>query len=276
MDVLLTWVGSRDPGWNNPRTKKFEPGPILSLLDARRFDRIHLLFNLFSPVDDFRKRATDLQRVIDRRLKGTTVVQKPVDLVSVIDYIELFRVANDSVQAILGEYRGRNDADFFVYLSPGTPQMQAVWILLVQSGLLPAHMIEGTPPDLLAPGAPRWREVNLSIPNFPQVANPNETARMIGILQAQNDNLLAQNQMLAGENAALKAGANLLGDEITESFSLPAYLVAQERALFVRALHEAAGNAAEAARRLGITPAAFRARATTLGVRARRARNSQT
>ncbi len=215
------------------------------------------------------------QRVIEKQLKSTAVTQVPVDLVSVTDYVELFRVTNHAAQAILKAHQN-HDAAYYVYLSPGTPQMQAVWVLLVQSGLLPAIMIQGTPPDLLAPGAPHSRELNLSIPEFPQVANPNETERIVAILERQNENLVAQNQLLSAENAAHKVGASQANKTIDEGFNLPAYLMSQERALYVRALIEAEGNAAEAARRLGITPPAFRARAASLGVRPRRARESPT
>ncbi len=41
MDIPLTWVGARDPAWQNLRTKRLEPGPILSLLQSRRFGAVH-------------------------------------------------------------------------------------------------------------------------------------------------------------------------------------------------------------------------------------------
>lgn len=270
MDVLLTWVGARDPGWHNPRTKQMEPGPILSLLHARHFDVVYLLLNLYSRTDDFRSRATAVLRNCERHFPSVRVRQKPVDLVSVTDYREVFHAVNHCCQEILvGE--GLDDRDYFVYLSPGTPQMQAVWILLVQSGLLPARMIEATPPDLVEPGASRWREVDLSIQGFPQVVNPGETVRLVRVLQAQNDNLLAENRRLRAEVELLKAGGHLNPEgEISGDFDLRAYLMAEERALYVRALDHAGGKAAEAARLLGVDPAAFRARAVTLGVRQRR------
>jgi transcriptional regulator with GAF, ATPase, and Fis domain len=67
-----------------------------------------------------------------------------------------------------------------------------------------------------------------------------------------------------------RAGDVATDDEIPEGFHLRDFLAAHERALFVRALNQASGNASEAARLLGIQPHAFRARATTLAVRARR------
>jgi len=270
MDILLTWVGARDPAWQNPRTKRLEPGPIISLLQSRRFDVVYLLLNLESKVDDFRQRATSVLRNCQRHFPTVRVCQKPVDLISVTDYREIFFVTNDAVQDILGE-EGREGCNFFVYLSPGTPQMQTVWVLLVQSGLLPARMIESTPPDLLAPGTPRWREVDLTIQGFPQVVNPGETARLVGVLQARSENLAAENRRLRAENDLLRTGAGVsAGDAIPEGFQLREHLLLRERALYVLALERSRGNAAEAARLLGVDPPAFRARAATLGVRRRK------
>ncbi len=276
MDVLLTWVGARDPAWQNPRTGRLEPGPILSLLRSRRFDVVYLLLNLFSPVDDFRRRATAVLRNCERHFPSVRVSQKPVDLVSVTNYREIFHLTSDVVQGILDE-EGRDGRRYFVYLSPGTPQMQTVWVLLVQSGLLPAQMIEATPPDLLEPGAPTWREVDLSIQDFPQVVNPGETVRLMSVLQAQNDNLLAENRRLRAEVELLRTGGALLSEGgIGEGFRLREYLMAQERVFYVRALEQCKGNASEAARLLGIEPAALRARAVTMGIRRRRRMLTQT
>lgn len=271
MDVLLTWVGSHDPAWRNHRTGRQEPGPILSLLKSRRFDAVYLLLNI-SDHDDFAARATAVLRACERYFPTTRVKQRPVDLVSVTDYRELYRAMNHECQAIIKE-EGRKDRVYFVFLSPGTPQMQTTWVLLVQSGLLPATMIQTTPPDLLAPGAPPWRTVDLSLPDFPQVVSPGETARRLGMLEAQRDNLLAENQRLSAELALARAGAGAPGgDAIPDGFSLRDYLAAQERAMYTRAYQQAGGNAAAAARLLGVEPAAFRARAATLGIRPRRRR----
>lgn len=270
MDVLLTWVGSRDPMWRNPRTGQRQPGPILSLLQHRQFDAVYLLLN-FSQVEDFPQRATAVLRACELYFPSIRAKQRPVELISPTDYCEIFRVTNHEVQRILRE-EGREEREYFVYLSPGTPQMQTIWVLLVQSGLLPARMIQTTPPDLMAPGAPPWREVDLSLPNFPQVVNPGETTRLIGVLEAQNSNLRAEKRRLEAEVELLRSGASRAVDGvIPPGFRLRDVLAAQERAFFVQALEQAGGNAAGAALLLGIEPAAFRARAVTLGVRPRRA-----
>lgn len=270
MDVLLTWVGSRDPYWTNRRTGKAnDPGPILSLLKHRKFGVVYLLFNLYSPHDDYRHRATQVQRYCQRYFPTVTVKQRPIDLVSVIDYQEIFRVANHECQAILKEEGAGHD--YYVYLSPGTPQMQTVWVLLVQSGLLQATMIDATPEDLLTPGKRAWRVVDLSLASLPQVVNPGETARVLGILETQNANLAAENRRLKTELRLREAGASAPVDgAIGAGFRLPEYLRAQEQALYVRALEQAKSNGAEAARLLGIEPHTFRAGAERLGIRQRR------
>ena len=189
MEILLTWVGSRDPAWDNPRTRQREFGPILALLQSRHFDTVYLLFNLDSAADHdgltFPRRATTVQRWCERNMPSTTIRQQPLNIISVIDYRELYRVTNDTCQRLLMD-EGRDGHSYFVFLSPGTPQMQTIWVLLVQSGLLPARMIATTPQDLVAPGYPIWQEVDLSMPSFPQVVSPGETARVLGVLEAQN------------------------------------------------------------------------------------------
>jgi hypothetical protein len=190
----------------------------------------------------------------------------------VIDYEEIYRLTNDACQRILTE-EGQDGRSYYVYLSPGTPQMQTIWVLLVQSGLLPARMLDATPPHLVAPGMRTWREVDLSLSNFPQVVSPGETARRVGVLEKQNENLSAENRRLKAELGLRQAGAALPpGDEIAPGFDLNEYLRAQERALYSRAFDQANGNAAAAARVLGIAPHTFRAGAQRLSVRGRRHR----
>jgi DNA-binding NtrC family response regulator len=53
-------------------------------------------------------------------------------------------------------------------------------------------------------------------------------------------------------------------------------LLAEERAYMIRALEQAGGNAARAARLLGIAPRTLRARLEALGVRPRRLQKQET
>jgi sigma54-dependent transcription regulator len=224
-EILLTWVGSRDPGWINPRTGQLEFGPVLSLLASRTFAVVYLLFNLETRTsDDFRKRANEVLRIAQKQLPEVEVKHRPVDVISVTDYRELYRLVNRETQDIV---RGEGpEAQFYAFLSPGTPQMQTVWVLLVQSALLPAKMIETTPRDLLQPGEPLWREVDLSLTPLPQVVTPDERERELGVLEAQRDNLLAENRRLLAEIEIARNGSiGDLGSLRDSPFSLRQHLL---------------------------------------------------
>lgn len=268
-DTLLTWVGSRDPTWWNPRTGSDELGPILSLLESRRFSTMYLFFNIGGHSEEFTQRANATLRACQRLTPEMKVVHRPVTLMSVVDYREIFRVMNHECQRVL-DLEGVRRRALYVYLSPGTPQMQTVWILLVQSGLLPARMIDAVPRDLLPPGTPNWREVDLSIPNFPQIVSPEEAERVVGILQSQVDNLTSENNRLRAEIELATVGQVVDEVQPGEGFNLRQHLIAHERVIYARALERSGGNAAKAARLIGVDPAAFRARAATLGIRKRR------
>lgn len=268
-EALLSWVGSRDPTWWNPRSGQDELGPILSLLESREFSTIYLFFNVGGRTEEFAQRANAVLHACQRLVPNTKVIHRPIELVSVVDYREIFRVVNHECQRILSQHPPPRP-DFYVYLSPGTPQMQTVWILLVQSGLLPARMIDAVPKDLLPPGTPNWREVDLSIPNFPQIVSPDEAERVVGILQSQVDNLTAENNRLRSELELAATDTVVNEARLEDGFDLRQYLVAQERVIYSRALEQSGGNAAKAARLVGVDPPAFRARAVTLGVRKRR------
>jgi Regulator of RNA terminal phosphate cyclase len=274
--VLLTWVGQHDPYARNPRTKQPEEGPILSLLNEREFDTVYVLLNIFSQKDDFKERATGVLRAVERRFPKTRVVQKPLDVISVTDYTEIYRFTNDVCQQVLREH-GTDGVQYFVYLSPGTPQMQTVWVLLVQSGLFPATMLLGTEAYLVEPGAPRVREVDLSLPNFPQVVSPKEASRLIGIVEAQRDSLNRENLELKAKLANVQAGGTAIDadQEIPSNFTLHEHLRAVERAYYAKALAAAEGRASDAARLLGVEGPTFRARAATFGLRPRRASDSR-
>jgi len=266
----LTWVGTRDPEWINTRTRKQEVGPILSLLRARRFDDVQLLVDVDNK--NMGQRSAAVVRQLRRVAPDTRVRQRPVRLFSVTDYVEIFRVTNAACQDILAERRPDPADQFFVYLSPGTPQMQTVWVLLVQSGLLPARMLDATPPDQHLGDRPYWREVDLTLQDFPQVVDPGEYARQIGVLQARNANLEAANRALHDKLTTLQDETRPTEDTIPDNFDLDASLAARERVWYERALAECDGNAAEAARRLRVHPHTFRARAEALGLRPRRVR----
>lgn len=99
--------------------------------------------------------------------------------------------------------------------------------------------------------------------------SPEANRRALGVLQAQIDTLKA-------ENAALKAAPYQPSSEPIvlplEGPSLADVLADIEYSYYARAFEQAGGNCAEAARLLGLNPAAYRKRAVQLGLYERRPR----
>jgi len=116
------------------------------------------------------------------------------------------------------------------------------------------------------------REVDLSLPNFPQVVSPGETAGQLGILEARLKTLNLEKLELQAQLKESQAGVSPTDSTIPPGFSLPEHLRAEEAANYARALAQTEGRATEAAQLLGVEPHTLRARSATLGLRPRRAR----
>jgi transcriptional regulator with PAS, ATPase and Fis domain len=108
-------------------------GPIAQALDWRRFDRLELLCDY--PRDQVESYLDWL------RLRTDTAVElHPVSLPSPMDFGAIYRVVRDRLTALIGATR---PPKLTFHLSPGTPAMAAVWILLAKSRF-PAELIQSS------------------------------------------------------------------------------------------------------------------------------------
>lgn len=253
MQVLLTWVGGRDPRWQNTRNGEMETGPVLGLLEARRFDQVYLLHTVAGPAGDFPRKARQVAEEC-RRL-GIPATPKVVDVASPTDYEGLF----EHVKELAGEVvavHGREGVEYFVFLSPGTPQMQSTSARLVQTGVLPARLIKADHPRLRSPGAPAWHYVEPS-----EITGPDQSARRIEELEAHCARLRDEVRRLEAELAAARAGGGAAeAGTISPGFHLPTYIKATQRAFDERALRQANGDIPKAAGLLGEKPPTYRKR----------------
>jgi transcriptional regulator with PAS, ATPase and Fis domain len=131
--VLFAWLGRTD------LRAPAEPdvvgtGPIAQAVDARPFDEVHLLSDYPSDVVApylawLRARTKARVEVVHAPLSGPT------------DFGEIYEAAGRAVQQCLGD-RPTNVRVAF-HLSPGTPAMAAVWILLGKTRF-PAELLESS------------------------------------------------------------------------------------------------------------------------------------
>src|SRR5262245_55311127 len=120
MRILVAWIGNADlrgPTSDNAS----DSGPIAQAVAARQFDRLVLLFN------------QDPKRVEEfvAWLKARTAAEiqlEPVTLSSPTNIGEIYPAAVAVLEGVRNQFG--SDAELTFHLSPGTPAMAVVWILL--------------------------------------------------------------------------------------------------------------------------------------------------
>lgn len=185
--ALLTWsdagtVGPK-PAHHAPRPKT-DRGPILRLLDQPEsvYDAVWIL-----TIPAGAAPAGALAAQIGEHAEVRVV---PVDDPS--DYAALFR----ELGPIAKEARRAFAPPAFaldVLLSAGTPQAQTLFVILVQSGLLAARMLQVIPAVFVGAGGSPVREVRLDIEGFPEIrALRRELARLRERVRGQPGPLIGE------------------------------------------------------------------------------------
>ena len=98
-----------------------EPGPIKTLLEHEVFDEVHLLSN----------QEAGLARRLAKWL-GCKATVHQVEIANPTDYLSIFKAA-DGVLARVLDRPDRQGVELCLHLSPGTPAMTAIWVLLGKS-----------------------------------------------------------------------------------------------------------------------------------------------
>jgi transcriptional regulator with PAS, ATPase and Fis domain len=129
--VLVSWIGRTDLRAGYGETS-VGPGPIGQAVQDDSYSSIHLL-------SDF---AADKAESFMEWLAGKTdsrIQLHPIKLSSPTNFGEIYQGA----VSVLNEIRGAG-AEITYHLSPGTPAMQSVWILLAKT-THPARLIQSSP-----------------------------------------------------------------------------------------------------------------------------------
>lgn len=132
MPILVAWLGNTDLRAADSQDSG-EQGPILGAIKAIAFDAVHLLTDHGSP-----KTRAYTQWL--SKQTGVPVTSHQVKLTSPTSFEEIFRAANDVIGGIR---RDSPSASLTFHLSPGTPAMAAVWLLLAKTRH-PAQLIESS------------------------------------------------------------------------------------------------------------------------------------
>lgn len=168
MRILMTFAGNRDPDYEHSRTKKRMAGPILTLLrhmgTKQKFDVIELFFT--NDGAEMKEKASGVEKTVCQMYPAMKVNFQPVDLPDPTSYRAIMSKLRQCHRVIVEKYCA---ADYFIYLSPGTPQMQSSWLLLVASGEISAKLLQMRDPEQQKEGQSALEEIDPQSNWFPRV-----------------------------------------------------------------------------------------------------------
>ncbi len=131
--TLLSFVGHRDPFTHDALEDGRHKGPVLTLLDERRFDRVIL----FSRPHRLEQLDRTRQSLHDLHPKLSVEVHQ-LDLPDSTDHFEIISELRRALAAIRRDAPGD---DYTISLLAGTPEIHACWVLIHAAGEFPARLI---------------------------------------------------------------------------------------------------------------------------------------
>lgn len=158
MRILLTFTGFHDPYAKGLVGEDEQPGPIISLVNARSFDLVYLL-----STPNTERNTTATAAALKNRFE---IRQLAVPLQDPTDYRAILRHLRSISASVVEEFAG---AEYFISVASGTPQMHACWVLLTASGEFPARILQIRPPRFVSAERDLVSEIDLSRPEFPVV-----------------------------------------------------------------------------------------------------------
>lgn len=131
--TLLTFVGLRDPYYHEPHDDGPSKGPVLAVLDARRFDRVILFSRPHR--QDYVERTRLALRELHPKLQIEIVT---VDIHDSTYHPHILAALRRAL-ATLREQSPEDD--YTISLLAGPPEIHACWVLLQAAGEFPARLV---------------------------------------------------------------------------------------------------------------------------------------
>jgi len=201
MDILLTFTGFHDPYAKSLVGDDEVPGPILSLVLEKRFDRIFLI-----STPNTEKRTTETLNSINKSCPHVDVELLDTPLDDPTDYLGILRSLRTHYSGIIQSFP---DADYYVSVASGTPQMHACWLLLTASGEIPAQILHTRPPRFVTKDRPSISAIDLTNPEFP-IVKPNLLSFVPSLMAADFDDAVIQMGII-GDHPKFRAALETAG-----------------------------------------------------------------
>lgn len=227
--TLVSWIGGNDlKATGSPGTEEPGLGPIAATLKAQAFDAVELLYNY--PEDQVKPYLAWLQEQV-----STPISAHAISLSSPVNFSEIYVQANQQLSRLSAE-----GCELSILLSPGTPAMQAVWILLgktrypcqfYQSSLEQGVQPVDIPFELSAEYLPAAKNIGS--------AKISQLAEASAPINAAFENIVTRNPRMQ----SLKAQAQILAER-----EVPVLIYGETgtgKELFARAIHNASQRASK-------------------------------
>ena len=131
--ALLCWVGKTDLE-AAAGNKQVGLGPIAQAVESLQFDEVHLISNFAQT------QSASYKQWLQARLKEPVTVHER-KLSGPTEFGEIYEAVVSVIAAVQG--KDKRDIRLTYHLSPGTPAMAAVWLLLAKTRF-PAELIESS------------------------------------------------------------------------------------------------------------------------------------
>jgi hypothetical protein len=231
LKILISFIGNRDA----EALKKKEKGPILSIIEKRKFDSLYLLFNN----DNYWDAMLEMQAFCNQHYPQMKVEFREAKSLDPINYNLVYPAMYQVVERIKKE---RPNASFTISVTSGTPTMHACWLFLVYGGAIKADLIQVSRQTGIS-------EITFRLDDFPNIEKTDEIKTELTRISRENE-LLKQNLNIED---SLENGFYIPEDGLDlDNAVIPAY--------YKGALKKCKGNAAQAAKLLKLKPHTFRKR----------------
>jgi len=238
LKILISFVGNNDPYANKDKS----PGPILSILKRRKFNKLYLLFNS----DKYWDSLIETQAYCNQNYPAMKVEYRLAEAINPIDHNIIYLAMYKVVRKIV---KGNPKAQFNISITSGTPTMHACWILLQQGGVIKADLIQVSREIGIT-------KVKFNLDDFPKIEATEEIKVELTRLSRENE-LLRKAMDL---ESSLANGFYIPDEGIDlDNEILPAY--------YKGALNKTKGNAAKAAKLLGLKPHTLRKRLRSIDMK---------
>lgn len=228
--TLVSWIGGNDlKATGSTYAEGQALGPIAATLKAQAFDAVELLYNY--PEDQVKPYLAWLKKQTPVEIRAHAV-----SLSSPVDYGEVYQAANKHLAEI-----SATGTNVSILLSPGTPTMQSIWVLLgktrypcqfYQSSREQGVQQVNIPFELSAEYLPAAQSIDS--------AKISQLAEASAPINAAFDNIVTRNPRMQ----SLKAQAQILAER-----EVPVLIYGETgtgKELFARAIHNASQRANKA------------------------------